>query len=520
MKDVIEKLFGRTDFKLFWPTLGILLATIIYLVIDPKGAGDAFSGLYTWLIMHFSSGFLLGVGMVVFICFAIAFSKYGSLKLGSDDDEPEFSWFAWASMMFSASIGGAAIMWTAAEPLYHLMGSSWVVDEGTKGIAAGIPRAIQLTIFDWGVHGWSLFAIGGLAIAFPAYRKNKPMTVGTGLYGLLGDKANTGVWGKLSDILGAVSTIGGVATALGMIIMALAWAINHLFGVELGLGGKIGLLLFIIVCYIASAISGINRGIRILSLVNVYIALFMAAFLLIMGPTEWLLNLMTQSVGEYFGRFIEMTFWTDAGNFVDGEFKQRSWLNWWVVFYWLWWATYIPFCGGFLARISKGRTIREYLLGSIFAPLAILFVIFTIWGGNACYIEVTGQAQIWAEVQNNFGAGVYMVMEQFPGGTLLSYLFFLSVLFFAVTTADSASYFVSMQMSHGDTDPSIPMRALWGSIIGFLGVFFMAAGGGGASALNALKGLSIIVGTPFFLVEIAFIISIFKMLAKAHKGEM
>ena len=519
MKKAIESVFGRTDFKLFWPTLIMLLVTIIYLVIDPKGAAAGFSSVYTWLIMHFSSGFLMGVGIVVLICFVIAFSQYGNLKLGRDEDEPEFTWFAWAAMMFSASIGGAAIMWTAAEPLYHLMGSSWVVDEGTKGTGAGIPRAIQLTIFDWGIHGWALFALGGLAIAFPAYRKNKPMTVGTGLYGLLGDKANTGIWGKLSDILGAVSTIGGVATALGMIIMALAWAVNHLFGVELGLGGKIALLIFIIACYIASAISGINRGIKILSMVNVYLAFFMAAFLLVMGPTEWLLNLMTQTVGEYFDRFIEMTFWTDAGNFEDGVPKQRSWLNWWVVFYWLWWATYIPFCGGFLARISKGRTLREYLLGSIFAPLLILFVIFSIWGGTACYIEVTGQAQIWAEVQKNFGAGVYMVMEQFPGGTWLRYLFFLSVLFFAVTTADSASYFVSMQMSHGDTDPTIAMRALWGTIIGFLGIFFMVAGGGGTSALNALKGLSIIVGTPFFLVEIAFIFSIFKMLSLAKKGE-
>ncbi len=515
MKKNLESVFGKYDKKIFYPVVGLLLMIMVAIFLDPKATQNIFEAINNWLIFKLSWAFLTGVGAVVFFSVWLSFSRYGSMKLGKDTDEPEFSFIAWVAMMFSAGFGLSTLTWCTAEPLYHLYQSSWTIDAGTAGTAAGVPRAMLLTWFDWGVHGWALFAVGGLAIAFPAYRLGKPMTLGIGLYGILKEKSITGFWGKLTDILGVISTLGGNAASLGFGVMSIAYGIKHITGIELGSAGTLVAMAMIIGAFTLSAASGVERGIKYLSLINIYLGIGMVIYLLIVGPTGYLLNLMTQTFGNYVTEFVTLSFWTDAGNFVDGNWEQRSWLNWWVVFYWLWYVSYIPFCSGFIARISKGRTIREYFLGTTVVPVLMTFVLFGIWGGSATHLEVTGAAPIWDAIQNNFGSTIYTVLSQYPMGGVLCVVVFFSIVCFGVTTSDSASYFISMLVSKGNPNPTIAMRIFWGIALGCIGLILLATG-----KLNTLKTMAIVVGTPFFFVVIAYMFSIVKMLKMADNQEM
>lgn len=510
-----KKIVGDYDEKILYPVLGLLAVILIAILVDSDGTKKIFDSINQWLIFNFSSGFLIGVASVVFFTLWVGLSKYGDMRLGKDDDRPEFSFIAWVAMMFSAGFGLSTLSWCAAEPLYHLYQSSYTVDAGTAGTAAGIPQAMVLTIFDWGIHGWALFAVGGLAIAFPAYRLGKPMNLGIGLYGLLKEKSQTSAWGKVCDILGVISTLGGNGASLGFGVLSITYGLKHITGIELGSAGTLVAMAMIIAAFTLSAVSGIKRGIRILSLINIYLGLGMLIFLLATGPTLYLLSLFTQTLGDYISNIVSMSFWSDAGNFAEGEYKQRSWLNWWVVFYWLWWVSYIPFCSGFIARISKGRTIREYVLGTTLVPVLMTMVLFVIWGGNSAYLEVTKAAPMWENVQNDFGSSLYVLLENFPMGGLLCVLVFFSVVVFGVTTSDSASYFISMQVSKGDPNPKIPMRIFWGCLLGGAALVLLAVG-----KLNALKAMAIVAGAPFFFVVLAYMVSIVKMLRMAGKGEL
>lgn len=514
-QSILRKILGDFDDQIFYPVIGLLGIIIVTLLVNNKGTQKIFDAVNEWLIFKCSSVFLIGVASVLFFAFWLVCSKYGDMRLGKDDDRPEFSTIAWVSMMFSAGFGLSTLTWCAAEPLYHLYQSSLTADAGTTGTPAGVPRAMLQTVFDWGVHGWALFAIGGLALAFPAYRLGKPLNLGVGLYGLLKEKAHTGFWGKLTDVLGIVSTIGGNGASLGFGVLAIAYGIKHITGIELGQAGIFVAMVMIIAAFTLSSVSGVEKGIRILSLLNVYLGLAMLLFLLVMGPTTYILSLFTQTLGDYISNVVSMSFWSDAGHFKDGVFEQRSWLNWWVIFYWLWWVSYIPFCSGFIARISKGRTIREYILGTTLIPVLMTMVLFVVWGGNSVHLQLTGAAPMWDNVQKDLGSALYILLDTFPFGTLLSVIVFFSIVMFGVTTSDSASYFVSMQMAKGDLDPKISMRILWGCVLGGAALFTLTTG-----SLNALKALAIVAGAPFFFVIIAYMFSIVKMLKMAERGEM
>ena len=415
-------------------------------------------------------------------------------------------------MLFSCGMGIGFVFFSVAEPLTHLYQASPVLDMGAAGKAAGVPMAVQMTLLDWGMHGWALFAVAAWAIAFPAYRLGKPMTIATGLYGILGDRCNTSIWGRLANGFGVLGTIGGNAAMIGLGVASISFGLHKLFGLDLGNGGKTLVMLVVIVAYVISAASGVERGIKLLSQTNMIVAGIVLMVLLFFGhaPTQYLLNLMTQEVGDYFGQLVTMSFWSDAA-----YFEQRDWLGWWVVFYWLWYISYIPFCGGFIARISKGRTLREFIFGVLFVPMLLAIIWFCIWGGSAAYTQIEGIAPLWESVQGNPESGVYLLLETMKGGWWLSLAVLVNIIIFAVTTSDSASFFVAMQMSHGNENPKISMRLLWGVIIGLTGIIFQLTGG-----FKAIKSLAIVVGAPFFFVGIAFMYSVYRMLISAKAGDI
>lgn len=508
----VRRLFGRYDPVIFWPVLIAFVAVINLALIYPEGTANTLVSIRNFLIFNFSWAFLAGVGATLFFCIFLAVSPYGDLKLGKDEDVPEFTFSAWVSMLFSCGLGIGFVFYSVAEPLTHLYQSSHVIDAGHVGLAAGVPKAIEMTLLDWGIHGWSLFALAAWAIAFPAYRLGKPLTVATGLYGLLGDKCNTSIWGRIADGLGALGTIGGNAAMIGLGVASISYGITTLFGIELGALGKAGIMLLLIIAYVISAATGVERGIKFLSQTNMLMAAGVVVLLLLLGPApiQYLMNMTTQMFGDYFNGILRYSFWTDAGSF-----EQRDWLGWWTVFYWLWWISYIPFCGGFIARISKGRNLREFMFGVIFVPMLLAILWFSIWGGSASYAEINNITPLWDSVQANPESGVYALLAGMPGGWFISLVVLINIIIFAITTSDSASFFVAMQMSGGRINPRISMRLLWGVIIGLTGIIFQLTGG-----FNAIKSLAIVVGAPFFLVGIAFIFSVYAMLKKAKAGEM
>ncbi|QEA38895.1 BCCT family transporter [Pistricoccus aurantiacus] len=506
------RLFGEYDHTLFWPVLTIYASIMACALLLPEATGATLSGIRDFLIFNFGWAFLLGVGGTLLFCLYLVISPFGDLKLGADDEVPEFSYGAWISMLFSCGFGIGFVFFSVAEPLTHLYESSHVIDMGATGEAAGVAKAVQLTLLDWGMHGWAVFAIAAWAIAFPAYRLGLPLTVATGLYGILGERCNSSIWGRVANGLGIIGTIGGNATMIGLGVSSISYGLNQLFGLELGALGQALVMMVVIVAYVISAATGVERGIKFLSQANMVMAGVILFALLFFGhaPAQYLLNLATQQIGDYFGQVFALQFWSDAGNF-----EQREWLGWWVVFYWLWYISYIPFCGGFIARISRGRTLREFIVGVILVPMLLAIGWFSIWGGSAGYVEVNGIAPLWESVQQKPESGIYMLLDSMDGGWWLSLIVLFNIVVFAVTTSDSASFFAAMQVSNGVENPKVSMRLLWGVVIGFTGIVFQLAGG-----FDAIRSLAIVVGTPFFFVGIAYMVSVYRMLKSAKSGGM
>ncbi|MCG8567068.1 MAG: BCCT family transporter [Desulfobacterales bacterium] len=508
----IDRILGRYDKAIFWPVLVTFLSLITCALVYPDATGKTLTGIRNFLLFNFSWAFLLGVALVLFFCFYLALSDYGDLKLGKEDDVPDFSFTTWIAMLFSCGLGIGFVFYGVTEPLNHLYESSRVIDMGLAGKEAGVPKAIEISILGWGIHGWSLFALSAWAIAFPAYRQGKPMTVATGLYGILGDRCNTSIWGRLADGLGTLGTIGGNAAMIGLGVASISYGLETLFGLNLSNLGKAGVMMGLIIAYVISAATGVEKGIRYLSQANMILAACVLLLLLFFGhaPTQYLLNIFTQTLGGYFNHLVDHSFWADARSF-----EARPWLGWWIVFYWLWWISYIPFCGGFIARISKGRTLKEFIVGVLFVPTVMAILWFSIWGGSAAYAELNGIFPLWDTVKANGEAGVYALLGSMKGGWWISLIVLINITIFAVTTSDSASFFIAMQMSKGRLNPSAPMRVLWGVTLGGIGLCLLASG-----KLNAIKTMAIVMGAPFFFVVIAYMFSIVKMFKMAEKGEL
>ena len=503
MSKVNNKLLGTYDAKLFWLTLILCSFITMFGIISPKGFAAAMSAAQGWISKNFGWFFMITVAsFIVFLLWA-AVGRFGHITLGKDDDKPEFSYFSWIAMLFSCGIGIGFIFWAVAEPLYHYMGTPYLA---TKATPAAAPVAMQISLLHWGIHGWVCYCVAGLAIAYTTYRLGRPLSVANSLYGVLGDKTD-GVWGKLVDFLAAFATIAGIATSLGMGLMSIRFGINHIFGVELGNTGLAIVMLVLIVGYTISAVSGLGRGIKWLSNINVWLAFFVLIFFLFAGPTRFLLNLMVDSVGEYFQNFIFMTFWTDP---IDTA-SSGKWLGWWTVFYWCWWIAWGPFVGGFVARISKGRTIREFIGGVVLVPLIITVIWFGVIGGSALHAEINGTVEMYKAISADAGSGIFTLLTVYPMGSLISIIVFFNLMVFLVTSADSASFFVSMIISGGELEPSTPMKLIWGFFIGMISVILLLTGG-----LKALQTASIVAALPFAFVMIAMMISMYRLLQKEN----
>ncbi len=492
------------DPVLFWSTLIIISSILIWGSTNMEAFEKTLSAAHGWVTVQFRWFFMYLFSSILVFLYFIAFSKYGNLKLGKPEDKPEYSTFSWIAMLFSVGVGAGYAYWTIGEPLLHWQKTPYLAESGSQA-AQSVGMAIG--IFHWGFHSWGIFALVGMAIAFPAYRLGLPLNISTSLYGLLGEKYRNAKFLKVIEIVTIASTILGISTIIGLGIQSTKAAFKHLMGIELANWSLYLFILILTICFIASAVSGIKRGIKHLSTLSVVVGFLWLLFILFSGPTATLLNGMSQATGTYLQNIVYMSFFTDSPN-------NCGWLGWWTVFYYMFWAAFAPFSGGFIARISRGRTLREFVLCVTVIPTMVSIVWFSIIGGAGQWAEVNKLAPMVESIKNDFGESIYLLMSVFDGGYAFSWLVFLSVFIFIVTTADSASYFASMQMTRGSAEPSATIRYIQGLLMGGMALVMTMAGG-----LSTYQMMAVLAGLPISLLMLFMMLSLFKVIKREYEKE-
>jgi glycine betaine transporter len=499
-KDVhmFKKLLGNVDYPLFLFNIILFLGVVWMGIFRTEALVGTLNQLQGVISTNFGGYYsIFAVSCLIFSLWC-AFGPYGHIKLGQDHEEPEYSNLSWFAMLFSCGIGLGFIFWGVAEPLNHYMKTPYLAEPATPEAAS---VAMQISYLHWGLHPWSMYVAGGLGIAYFSFRLGQPMTMATGLYGLLGDRIY-GFWGRVVNFLAAFASIGGVTTMMGLGILSINFGITHVTGIEMTTGVTVFVLALFVAAYISSAVSGLQRGIKYLSNINILLAILVVIYVFLLGPTRFLIDLLSNSIGHYFQNFIFMSFWTDP-------VEKTEWLGWWTVFYWAFWVAWTPFVGGFIARISRGRTIREYVIGGIFIPTAVLMVCFVSFGGSSIYAEMNGVVKLWEAVSADYGSGIFTLLQAYPLGYIASIVIFVDLITFLITSADSGAFLVAMVMSKGELEPKAGMKIIWGIIMGALSIVLLVGGG-----LKAVQSATIIAGLPYSIVMIAMMVSLVKGLKK------
>ena len=477
---------------------GISTAFVLWGVLDSDGVATVADDVLSWVISTF--GWLFVLSTAAFLVFAaiLAFSRFGRVRLGKDDDRPEFRTVSWIAMMFSAGMGIGLMFFAVAEPISHLTAPP----AGTEraGTEAAAQQAMALSYFHWALHPWAVYAIVGLALAYFTFRRGLPNLISSAFYPLLGDRIY-GPIGKSIDILAIFATLFGSATSLGLGALQINSGLDFLWGVEPADGIAVAIIAVLTAAFVLSAVSGVHRGIQWLSNTNMLLAIALLLFLLIVGPTVFQFETLVESIGGYLTTIVPASFRT-------GAFGDEEWLSAWTIFYWAWWISWAPFVGTFIARISKGRTIREFVVGVLLIPSGVSFAWFAVFGGAAIDLQLSGAADLGGIVGTPEVA-LFTTLEEFPISGVTSFVVVILVALFFISGADAASLVMGMLSSRGSLTPGRAVTVLWGVSTGAAAAILLLANG-----LSALQQAAIIAAAPFTLVMIGLCISLFKGLAR------
>nr|WP_220481634.1 BCCT family transporter [Nocardioides ginsengisegetis] len=444
-----------------------------------------------WLFVTTSSAF------VVFVLW-LALSRFGNIKLGRDDEEPEFKTISWVSMMFSAGMGIGLMFYGVSEPITHF--ATPPPGTGEAGNPEAVQHAMATTLFHWTLHPWAIYAVVGLAIAYGVYRKGRLQLISAAFEPLLGKHAN-GPWGKVIDMLAIFATLFGSAASLGLGALQIRSGLHIVSGWSAtGNGVLVGIIAILTVAFVLSAVSGVAKGIQWLSNINMVLAIALAVFVFVVGPTIFILNLVPTSLGSYLGDLAMMSSRTGA----EGA-KTNAWLQSWTVFYWAWWLSWTPFVGMFIARISRGRTIRQFVSGVLLVPSLVSLVWFCIFGGAAIKLQQTGT--------DIAGAGgvetqLFSTLQAYPLATAASVIVMILVAIFFVSGADAASIVMGTLSERGTIEPSKPTVIFWGVATGAVAAVMLLVGG--TDALSGLQTITIVAALPFVLVMVGLAVALVK----------
>ena len=481
----------------------MVIVFVVFTALNVEFANSIYSAIRGWIEATLNWYYISAVTVMLFVCFYLMFSRFGGIRLGDDDSRPEFSNFSWFAMLFSAGVGIGLLFFGIAEPMFYFDNTQpWGYPNNPFADHAGVTAmsvdravyAMRVTYFHWGFHGWAVYVMIGLCLAYFGFRKKLPLTLRSALYPVLGDRIY-GPLGHAVDLLAVFGTVFGVATSLGLGVSQMAAGLNFLMGIDPGNMTKIILIAVISVVATASAVSGVGNGIRIISEWNIWLSVVLLAYFLFAGPTGWLMGFFVTTIGDYLWNVIPMGFKTFNA---EGD---SAWQGGWTIFYWGWWISWAPFVGMFIARISRGRTIREFMIGVMFVPTTIAFFWLCIFGGNAMFLELNadggvGTAGIAQMVRDwDLPSALYGTIDRMTNVNWLNLAMaalatFLLATWF-ITSSDSGTLVITTMLSMGSDDPPVKFRIVWGLGEGFVAAVLLVAGG-----LQALQTAAIAAALP------------------------
>ncbi|MGY8785694.1 MAG: BCCT family transporter [Pseudomonadales bacterium] len=489
-----SKLFDSICRPVFFISAGLIVLVCIYGVGFSEHAAVTFSAIQDWLVTSFGWFYMVSIAFFFGFVVYLAFSRFANIKLGPDDSEPDYSYVSWFSMLFSAGMGIGLLFFGVSEPLTHFAQPP----TGIGGTAEAAGRAMEITFFHWGLQAWSVYIVVGLSLAYFSFRHGLPLSIRSALYPLIGDRIY-GPIGHTVDIFAVLGTMFGVATSLGLGVMQVNAGLSYLFDVEVSTTVQIILIVFITAMATISVVAGLDAGIRRLSELNLLLAVVMLVFILLAGPTATLLGALLQNVGGYLSSMVDMTFNLHA-------YQPIEWMGDWTLFYWGWWISWSPFVGMFIARISRGRTIREFIIGVLLVPAGFTFLWLSLFGNTALIMELAdnGISLVNTALEDS-PTTLFMMLEQLPWSTLMSLVATLLIMTFFVTSSDSGSLVIDIITSGGNEDPPVWQRIFWAVTEGVVAAALLLAGG-----LSALQTAAISSALPFACVMFLMCLGLYK----------
>ncbi len=486
---------AKVDLSVTIPAAGLVLAVVLWSLAAPESFGNFASSALDYIVTGWGWLFVLfGSVFVAFILF-MAFSRFGHIRLGKDTEEPEFSNVSWIAMMFAAGMGIGLMFYGAAEPLTHFRG-------GVPGRSDNdVSTSMAVTLFHWGLHPWSLYGIIALAIAYSTYRLGRKQLLSSAFIPLIGEKRAAGGLGKAIDVLAIFATVFGTAASLGVGASQISSGLDAVGLIKNpGTWVLVGIIVVLGVAFLASAASGVGKGIQYVSNANMVMAGLLALFVLILGPTVVILNLIPTTLGTYLHEFFR-----NAARTANSSADAADWLSGWTIFYWAWWTSWSPFVGMFLARISRGRTVREFVLVVLTVPLIVTVVWFSIFGGTAIEREQSGNS-IWGD--GDATKQLFTLFETLPAGQITSVLAMILLATFFITSADSAATVMGTMYQNGAEEARTRVVILWGLLTAVIAIVLLTSGGD--NSLSNLQTVTIVAASPFTLVLIALMFAIVK----------
>lgn len=486
-----------TNATVFYGSALVTLITLFYALIWPEAATELFGSMLATITEYGSWYYILSTGFVFLICLFLALSRYGEIKLGPDDSKPEYNYATWFAMLFSAGLGIALVFYGVAEPVMHFINPPNM--EG--GTVEAAREALNITIFHWGIHAWAIYVIIALILAVYSYRHGLPLLMRSALYPIIGDRIY-GRIGDFVDIFAVCGTLFGVATSMGIGATQINAGLNALVpSIPDSLSVQALLIFFVCLLALASIISGLNRGIKYLSNLNMVIAVSLLLFVLIVGKTVPVMGMFVENVGEYASSLLSKTFNLYA-------YEQTNWIGGWTVFYWAWWFAWCPFVGMFIARISRGRTIREFVFGVLLIPTGFVALWMSVFGNSAISMILDDGLTIVADqVANNTSIALFIFLQQLPFSGISQIVALFLILVFFVTSADSGALVMNLLCTNGSKNPPNWMRVFWTAAIGSISFVLLYAGG-----LSSLQTMTIVSALPISIVLMVAIYGLFKVL--------
>jgi len=504
---LLERLQRRLGLQaipgVFFTSAGIAALFVALAVPFDEMVADSFGMLTGWVAHNLGWFYILVVSSLLIFLLGLAASRYGNIRLGADDSRPDYSNLTWFTMLFAAGIGTILMFWGVAEPISHFAHPPF--DGVQPGSEQAASDAMTIALYHFGLHTWTIFAMPGLAIAYFAYRHNLPMRISSLFYPILGERV-FGPWGWAVDVIAVLGTLFGVATSLGLGTLQLNSGLNYLFGVPSS--GLVQVILIAVITSIAAAsvALGLDKGVRRLSQLNIVLAVTLLGFVLAVGPTVFIAEGMVQSVGDYLDALPRLAFWTET-------FKDTDWQRQWTLFYWAWTISWAPYVGIFIARISRGRTIREFVGGVLFAPTAFTVVWFGIFGLSAIEVEMNGQIALAEQVQQDPSVAIFAFLQALPLAEVASALSVVIIIIFFTTSSDSASLVIDMLTRRDDQPSLVRQRIFWAAAQGGIAATLLLAGG-----LDALQNVITSLGLPFCFLLIFMAVALFRALRADYRG--